>query len=159
MSSLPPERSPDPDSFPGGTPGGGRRQGGRELGSWRAPPFSLVKGDGRTTRGCGGARHGTVANRVGCVLRRRGGRWPVWGVASPRELASCGCRHEEARRRHFFNSGWVATGKGKGGPDGYTIWLCVGCVRKIIRFWQKRSPNCDFWVFHSPSSLSTSKNI
>jgi hypothetical protein len=32
-------------------------------------------------------------------------------------------------------------------------------VRKIIHFWQKRSPNCDFLVLHSPSTLSTSKNI
>jgi hypothetical protein len=32
-------------------------------------------------------------------------------------------------------------------------------VRKKIRFWQKRSPNCDFLVLHSPSTLSTYKNI
>jgi hypothetical protein len=30
---------------------------------------------------------------------------------------------------------------------------------KKIHFWQKHSPNCDFLVLHSPSTLSTSKNI
>jgi hypothetical protein len=31
-------------------------------------------------------------------------------------------------------------------------------VTKELRFWQKRSPNCDFLVLHSPSTLSTSIN-
>jgi hypothetical protein len=30
---------------------------------------------------------------------------------------------------------------------------------KELAFWQKRSPNCDFLVLHSPFTLSTSKNI
>jgi hypothetical protein len=32
-------------------------------------------------------------------------------------------------------------------------------VRNEIAFWQKCSPNYDFLVLHSPSTLSTSKNI
>jgi hypothetical protein len=43
------------------------------------------------------------------------------------------------------------------GPRGHERWIKRGWVRKIIRFWQKRSQNCDFLVFHSPSTLSTQK--
>jgi hypothetical protein len=32
-----------------------------------------------------------------------------------------------------------------GGPGGYGGWEDAGWVTKIIRFWQKRSPNCDFY--------------
>jgi hypothetical protein len=46
-----------------------------------------------------------------------------------------------------------------GGPGGYTGWVYTKWVRKTIRFWQKRSPNYDFLVLHSLSTLSTSKNI
>jgi hypothetical protein len=31
-----------------------------------------------------------------------------------------------------------------GGPSGYE-WAEKVAARKIIRFWQKRSPNCDFY--------------
>jgi hypothetical protein len=41
---------------------------------------------------------------------------------------------------------WQGLGH-KGGPGGYIGWLSVGWVRKIIRFWQKHSPNCNFWYF------------
>jgi hypothetical protein len=60
----------------------------------------------------------------------------------------------------LFFQFWLGNdGEGKGGPDGYTRWVCVGWVRKTIRFWQKHSPNYDFLVLHSPSTLPTSKNI
>jgi hypothetical protein len=42
---------------------------------------------------------------------------------------------------------------------GLMGWVRRWWVRKIIRFWQKRSLNCDFSVLHSPSTLSTPKNI
>jgi hypothetical protein len=38
-------------------------------------------------------------------------------------------------------------------------WVKRGWVTKTNCFWQKRSPNCDFLVLHSPSTLSTSKNM
>jgi hypothetical protein len=41
----------------------------------------------------------------------------------------------------------------------YTTWVCPWLVRKTIRFWQKHSPNCDFWSFHCTFTLCTSKNI
>jgi hypothetical protein len=46
-----------------------------------------------------------------------------------------------------------------GGPVTGTIRrVCAVGVKKSF-FWQKHSPNCDFLVLHSPSTLSTSKNI
>jgi hypothetical protein len=50
-------------------------------------------------------------------------------------------------------------GEVKSGPDRYGRWVCQAQVNKVMRFWQKRSPNCDFLVPHSPSTLSASKNI
>jgi hypothetical protein len=46
---------------------------------------------------------------------------------------------------------WVHVGM-RGGVD-------AGWVRKTLHFWQKRSPNCDFLVLHSPSALSSFKKI
>jgi hypothetical protein len=34
-----------------------------------------------------------------------------------------------------------------------------GWGENFFCFWQKRSPNCNFLVLHSPSTLSTSKNM
>jgi hypothetical protein len=39
------------------------------------------------------------------------------------------------------------------------MWVRAWWVRKTIYFWQKCSSNYDFLVLHSPSTLSTSKNI
>jgi hypothetical protein len=41
----------------------------------------------------------------------------------------------------------------------YTRAGRVGVGEKKLAFWQKRSPNCDFLVLRSPSTLSTSKNV
>jgi hypothetical protein len=43
--------------------------------------------------------------------------------------------------------------------SGHIGWVGATVVTKEITFWQKHSPNCDFSVLHSPSTLSTSKNI
>jgi hypothetical protein len=119
-SSSPPERSLDPASFPGGTPGGGRRQDDRDLGSWRASPSSLEKGGWSSSKGL--RRHTTWCGResrgVHLEEARRRVVASVW-AAPPGKLASCGCRREEARRMDCFsNSGWVTTGKVKVGPTG-----------------------------------------
>jgi hypothetical protein len=46
------------------------------------------------------------------------------------------------------------------GPNaGMKVWVHLRWVRTTIHFWQKRFLNFDFLVFHSPSTLSTSKNI
>jgi hypothetical protein len=37
-------------------------------------------------------------------------------------------------------------------------WVEKVVVRKTIRVWEKHSPNCDFLLLHSPSTLSTSIN-
>jgi hypothetical protein len=54
----------------------------------------------------------------------------------------CGCTR--------WDSTWVPWVRrvGRSDPGG-----------KKLTFWQKRSPNCDFLVLRSPSTLSTSKNI
>jgi hypothetical protein len=49
-----------------------------------------------------------------------------------------------------------------GSPVGPTRVHRVGKAtlgEKRLRFWQKHSLNCDSLVLHSPSTLSTSKNI
>jgi hypothetical protein len=34
------------------------------------------------------------------------------------------------------------------GPTGIGGWVCEHRVKKfLVFFWQKRSPNCDFWYF------------
>jgi hypothetical protein len=46
-----------------------------------------------------------------------------------------------------------------GGPDRYRWAGMRGWGEKKLRFWQKHSPNCNFLILHSPSILSTSKNM
>jgi hypothetical protein len=83
-------------------------------------------------------------------------------------------RHPKAARNHKF---WeisrqanavgacgrvcVDTGKffsrcGLGWPGGYKEWVDAGWVRKVIRFWQKHSPNCNFY---GRSSFLSSHNL
>jgi hypothetical protein len=48
---------------------------------------------------------------------------------------------------------------GRVGPVGIGGQVHTRWVTKELRFWQKHSLNCVFLVLHSPSTLSTSKNI
>jgi hypothetical protein len=96
-------------------------------------------------RAVGGAESRVAAGgRVGA--RRRGGKKrgdPIFSTRSGRA------------------GGWVH------GWDNADVWVPRGdrwagrrgVSEKKIRFWQKCSPNCDFFVLHSPSTLSTSKII
>jgi hypothetical protein len=49
---------------------------------------------------------------------------------------------------------WSSAGAARGagptrvGSRGYERWVKQDWVRKTICFWQKHSPNCDFWVLH-----------
>jgi hypothetical protein len=59
----------------------------------------------------------------------------------PRQAHGVGARGRVGVRRHrevFFRCGL-------GGTSGYKEWVDSGWVRKVIRFWQKHSLNCDFY--------------
>jgi hypothetical protein len=51
-----------------------------------------------------------------------------------------------------------SSGEG-GGSSVYTTWVCPWWVRKTIRFWQKRSPNCDFLVLHTFHPIHFQKHM
>jgi hypothetical protein len=87
---------------------------------------------------------------------RIAGSWGVDGSAG--RLMALAARRPAQDLSHLTSRSRQGPGQ-KGGPGGYIGWVCVGWVRKVIRFWQKHSPNCDFLVLHSPSTLCTSKNI
>jgi hypothetical protein len=82
------------------------------------------------------------------ILRCRPGRFTSPGDAGPRRLTKQLFSFKKPSCR--YPGAWMWAQGGYGGRVG------VGWVRKISRFWQKRSPNCDFY---SCSTFWSSRNL
>jgi hypothetical protein len=92
---------------------------------------------GEPTQSAGGPWASTgVPGRPG--RRRQGG-----GQREGRPAATGGTMKKKRDRNVFYSS-----------TSGYKRRVHKPWVKKF-RFWQKHSPNCDFFVLHSPSTIST----
>jgi hypothetical protein len=105
-----------------------------------------VPASGRAEEGGRGCHRAVVRRRssqgVGFVHRRccvNGGA--EGGAVSPDAL------REEVPPLVMEEASGVGWGAGCGwwAQSGYGGWVHAGCVRKTLCFWQKRSPNCDFY--------------
>jgi hypothetical protein len=101
----------------------GRGRPPRAAWSGGAPAGGTGRVGGRAGR-CGSRRQMKVRSRGGMGPRRR------WRL----------CLWRSGTVQFFSN-------REGGGSSGYTTWVCAWWVRKTICFWQKHSPNYDFWYF------------
>jgi hypothetical protein len=97
----------------------------------------------------------------GCWVVVRTGRKPS-GTRAQTHRSSSGtetCRRMRDARRCAARFCPVGRVGGCVGPVGIGGRVHTRWVTKELRSWQKHSPNYNFLVLHSPSTLSTSKNI
>jgi hypothetical protein len=84
--------------------------------------------------------------------------WHLWAGERDGDI-KCRGRRGAQRGGSFFFLLCDTRKQNLGGPSVYRGRVCMDEVRKKFSFWKKRSPNCNFLVLHSPSTLSTSKNV